>query len=153
MIRRMTEHDVSQVAPLAAGLVRDHFAFDSQRFMLPENIEEGYRWFLGTQLKKKNVVLLVAELEGVIVGYFYGSLEGKDWEMLLDAHGAVHDLFVAEAARRNGVAKTLLTAGIDALKAQGAPRIVLYSASENHRAQRLFETIGFRRTMVEMTLG
>ena len=33
----------------------------------------------------------------------------------------------------------------------GVPRVLLWSAAPNENAQRLFERLGFRRTMVEMT--
>ena len=45
-----------------------------------------------------------------IVGYAYGALEGRDWNLLLDAHGAVHDIFVAAEARRGGVGRQLVEA-------------------------------------------
>jgi len=32
------------------------------------------------------------------------------------------------------------------------PRAILWTADQNHAAQQLFTRIGFRRTMVEMTL-
>ena len=44
-----------------------------------------------------------------------------------------------------------MTAALDWLRAQGAPRVVLWSAEQNATAQRLFTRLGFRRTMVEMT--
>ena len=34
---------------------------------------------------------------------------------------------------------------------RGVPRAVLSTAQRNERGQRLFEHLGFRRTMVEMT--
>ena len=37
------------------------------------------------------------------------------------------------------------------LASRGAPRVVLSTAFRNEAAQRLFERMGFRRTMVEMT--
>jgi RimJ/RimL family protein N-acetyltransferase len=37
------------------------------------------------------------------------------------------------------------------LHRRGAPRVVLWTADRNSAAQRLFERLGFRRTMIEMT--
>ena len=34
---------------------------------------------------------------------------------------------------------------------KGAPRVVLHTAALNEAAQRFFERLGFRRTMIEMT--
>jgi hypothetical protein len=38
------------------------------------------------------------------------------------------------------------------LRRQGAPRVLLWSAAPNTRAQTIFAAAGFRTTMVEMTL-
>ena len=54
-------------------------------------------------------------------------------------------------ARRHGVASALLNAAFDWLKSRGMPRVVLGTAWPNERAQRLFDQLGFRRTMIEMT--
>ena len=151
-IRECREADLSAVAKLAAELVRLHHQWDSQRFMLVEPIEQGYRRFLASQLGEPGVVLLVAEAQGAIVGYLYGALEDRNWPALRDACGAVHDLFVAEGQRGQKVATALMRAGVEALKALGAPRVVLSSAQANFQGQRLFEQLGFRRTMVELTL-
>lgn len=44
-----------------------------------------------------------------------------------------------------------MRAAIRWLETRGAPRVVLLSAARNESAQRLFERLGFRHTMVEMT--
>jgi ribosomal protein S18 acetylase RimI-like enzyme len=96
-------------------------------------------------------VVLVAVRDERVVGYAYGSLEERDWNMLLDAHGAIHDVYVADDARRGGAGHALVTAMIDALSALGAPRIVLSTMVANEGAQHLFRRCGFRPTMLEMT--
>jgi ribosomal protein S18 acetylase RimI-like enzyme len=37
------------------------------------------------------------------------------------------------------------------LRERGAPSVLLWTAAPNEPAQRLFERLGFRRTMIEMT--
>jgi ribosomal protein S18 acetylase RimI-like enzyme len=49
------------------------------------------------------------------------------------------------------VATALMEAAIEWLRGRGAPRVVLGTAERNAAAQRLFEKLGFRRTMIEMT--
>ena len=44
-----------------------------------------------------------------------------------------------------------MEAAIDWLRRRGAPRVVLWTAEQNDAAQRLFDRLGFRRTMIEMT--
>jgi len=151
-IRPLVAEDLPRVAALAEKLVRQHHAFDEARFFVPERVAEGYAWWFGKELGRDEVVLLIAAREGVIVGYVYARLEERDWNMLLDAAGAIHDVWVEPEARGRGVARALLHAAVEALRAKGAPRVVLHTAAKNTEAQALFEGLGFRRTMVEMTL-
>jgi ribosomal protein S18 acetylase RimI-like enzyme len=136
---------------MAGGLVRLHHQFDGDRFFVPDDVENGYRWWFTKQLKRDDVVLAVAEVDGAVAGYVYSTLEERDWNLLLDAHGAIHDVFVDPAFRRHGAAKALMRFAIAALEALGAPRVVLSSAFPNREAQALFRSLGFRETMVEMT--
>jgi len=150
-IRRAREDELLDVAAMAAKLLAMHHAFDDARFFLTERPAEGYaRWF-ARELPREEVVLLVAEREGALVGYAYARLEERDWNQLLDACGALHDLWVEPEARRGGVAEALVCAVFEALVAKGAPRVVLHAAAANEAAQALFARLGFRRTMVEMT--
>lgn len=151
-IRRATDADVPALGRLGASLLRLHYAFDQQRFMAPRgNVEEGYAWFLGSQLRDEDVVVFVAERDSAVIGYVYAGLEPESWKELREAAGFIHDVLVDDAHRRTGVAAALLDAASAWLKAQGAPRVVLWTAERNQAAQRLFEQAGFRRTMVEMT--
>jgi ribosomal protein S18 acetylase RimI-like enzyme len=139
------------VAALAGVLVRQHYAFDAKRFLFIENPEAGYEWWFGKELLNKKAIILCAKLDAKIVGYAYARLEPKDWNALLDAHGALHDILVADAARRQGIGKKLLQRTLDELRARGAARVVLHTAIKNRAAQKLFASLGFRQTMLEMT--
>jgi len=113
--------------------------------------EGGYAWFLGTQLREEDVVVLVAEQRASVVGYVYAGLEPQSWKELREACGFIHDVVVDEHGRRAGVATALMDAAVDWLRQHGAPRVVLWTAEYNEGAHRLFERLGFRRTMVELT--
>lgn len=150
-IRPPTRQELRAVSLLAAELARQHHDYDPQRFMLVEPVAEGYEGFFASELRNRRAVLLAAFDAGEVVGYAYGRLESRDWNLLLDKHGALHDLYVAPTARRRGIARRLALEALGRLEALGAPRIVLYSAWQNSEAQRFFESLGFRKTMVEMT--
>jgi ribosomal protein S18 acetylase RimI-like enzyme len=147
--------DVPAAAKLAARLVRLHHGFDPLRFMCIEPVEEGYAWFMRTQVDAAGVVFLVATTaEGyreTLIGYTLASLEDRDWSDLRDACGKIHDVYVDEAARGRGVATRLVNDTVARLTALGAPRVVLMTAAQNEGARKLFETLGFRSTMIEMT--
>ena len=151
-IRPATRADLPALGRLGALLLRTHYEFDPLRFMAPgENPDAGYAWFLGTQLGEDDVVVLVAEQHQSVVGYVYAGLEPQSWKELREACGFIHDVVVDEPSRRGGVATALIEAAASWLRERGAPRVVLWTAHPNARAQRLFERLGFRRTMVEMT--
>jgi len=114
-------------------------------------MEEEYSIFLGTQLGQPGSIIYVAEQEGEVVGYVYAALEPRSWKDLRDAVGFIHDVMVDETVRGRGIAARLAEAASAWLEAQGAPRILLGTAAHNETAQRLFERLGFRRTMIEMT--
>jgi ribosomal protein S18 acetylase RimI-like enzyme len=153
VIRRAEVADLPALGRLGALLIRTHYDFDRQRFLNPgTHPEEGYAWFLGEQLKEEgNVVVLVAEQLGEVIGYVYAALEPVSWKELRDACGFIHDIAVDARGRRIGVATALMEAAIAWLKEHGAPRVILGTAEQNVAAQRLFTRLGFRRTMVEMT--
>jgi GNAT superfamily N-acetyltransferase len=151
-IRPATKADLGKLGQLGAKLLRAHYGFDRDRFMAPlPGVEEGYAWFLGTQLEKRGVVVLVAERRGRVVGYAYAGIEPRSWKELRERCGFIHDVVVDESARRAGIATRLLESAADWLAAKGAPRVVLWTAEKNPVAQKLFARLGFRRTMIEMT--
>ena len=152
-IRPAEQRDLPALGRLGAIMVRDHHRFDPARFMAPdERVEEGYAWFLGTQLEEPEMTVMVAETAaGEVVGYVYAGLEPQSWKELRDPAGFIHDVVVLESARRHGVAARLVEAAARWLEDHGAPRVMLWTAQANAGAQRLFERLGFRRTMIEMT--
>jgi ribosomal protein S18 acetylase RimI-like enzyme len=151
-IRRAAAGDVGVLGRLGALLVQEHHGFDQRRFLAATGrTPELYSSFLGTQLEDPHVVLLVAEHEGRVIGYAYGAIEGYDYMALRGPAAVLHDLIVDPEYRGRGVGQALLKAAVEALTTPQAPRVVLSTAERNTPAQRLFERMGFRRTMVEMT--
>jgi len=151
-IRAATRADMHAVGRLGALLVRLHHEFDPQRFMAASTqTEHGYGSFLGTQLSDPDVIVLVAERDGEVVGYTYAGVEGVDYMSLRGPAGVLYDIVVDPAHRGHGIGRLLLEATVAALREKGSPRVVLSTAQQNEAAQHLFEHAGFRRTMIEMT--
>jgi ribosomal protein S18 acetylase RimI-like enzyme len=151
IIRRAGPEDLERAAFLGAQIVRFHHAVDPKRFFLPENVEQGYAWWLGQEISRPEAVVMVAELGGEIVGYCYGAIEDRDWGILIDRHGVVHDIYVAESARRKGVARALASAVMDTLEAMDVTILKVSIMVQNESAQRLVQSLGFQNTMLEFT--
>jgi ribosomal protein S18 acetylase RimI-like enzyme len=151
-IRPATPTDVTAIGKLGALLVQTHHDFDPKRFLaVTSRTAEQYGGFLGSQLDEPNIIILVAERDGEVLGYTYAGVEGNDYMSLRGPAGVVYDIIIDPAYRRQGVGRMLLDATMAALEARGAPRVVLSTAEKNYAAQRLFDGAGFRRTMIEMT--
>lgn len=88
-------------------------------------------------------VHLVAEINGTVVGY----IRLKPPKALPEnAHVIqVQGLAVHPAARRRGVAATLLTAAEQHLRVRGTQKLTLRVLSTNHAAIALYEQLGFAR--------
>lgn len=156
-VRPAVPADTPRLGELAEALVRFHHELDPGRFLRADDVADGYGRWLAREARR-GAVVLVAEDDAdtsrtrpAIVGYAYATLEERNWNELLDAHGKLHDVFVDPSARRRGVARALVTAARDALLALGAPRLVLSTAHGNAEAQALFAALGFRPSMIEMT--
>ena len=140
------------VGQLGALLVRTHHDFDPQRFLAaPPQTENAYASFLGKKLADPDIVVLVADQDGKVVGYTYSGVEGTDYMSLRGPAGVLYDIVVDPEYRRQGIGRMLVDATLDALKSRGAPRVVLSTAEKNVAGQHLFDHAGFRRTMIEMT--
>ncbi len=150
VVRPARTEDLPRLAALAAELVRVHHRLDPDRFFLPKRVVEGYLWWFERELANEHAILLAAEQGGTVVGYAYGRIEDRDFNMLLDKHGALHDVLVDESVRGARAGEALVRAFCAEAKNRGAPRVVLHAATGNDRAQALFAKLGFRPTMVEM---
>lgn len=151
-IRRAAASDAPTLGSLGAALMRAHYAFDPHRFLAAgPHAEAGYASFLASQIESDDAVVFVAELHGTVVGYVFAGLEPMSWKELRGPAGFIHDVLVDETARGAGAGSALIEAAIAWLQGRGAPRVMLWTAERNAAAQRLFERLGFRPTMIEMT--
>jgi ribosomal protein S18 acetylase RimI-like enzyme len=152
VVRPATSADLPRLGRLGALLVEVHHDFDPLRFLpTRDRTPADYANFMIAQLADPDVVVLVADDNGDVIGYAYGAVEGYDYMSLRGPAGVVHDVIVDPEYRGRGVGRLLLEAALAHLKARGAPRVVLTTAEQNEAAQRLFTRAGFRRTMLEMT--
>ena len=84
---------------------------------------------------------LVAELNGVIVGFGVAELEHQEGRLV----GHVWTLEVLEPYRRRGIGRRLLSELEEALRARGATECYLEVRVDNTPALALYEKMGYRR--------
>jgi ribosomal protein S18 acetylase RimI-like enzyme len=151
-VRAATPADQEALGRMGGALMRQHHTADAARFLQVEHPEAGYGRYLVSQIANRESCVLVAEQSGAVVGYVYADVEGTSWRDLRGPCGFVHDVYVEESARRQGAGRALLRGAIEWIHAQGRTQVVLLTKTKNDHAQALFASLGFRRTMVEMTL-
>ena len=81
--------------------------------------------------------LLVAESGGEVVGVLIAGWDG--WR------GNVYRLAVLPSHRREGIARQLVEAGHERLRAQGARRVTALVGGEEGAAHRLWRAVGYQR--------
>jgi ribosomal protein S18 acetylase RimI-like enzyme len=84
--------------------------------------------------------LLVAEVDGAIVGAVIAAFDG--WR------GNFYRLAVTPAYRRRGIARRLVAAGEERLRALGAPRVTALVAFDDEVAGAFWEAAGYPRDPV-----
>ena len=152
-VRKAERRDLQALGELGAMLIRTHYAFDQQRFLKPvDRAESGYASFLGSLLDAPDACIFVAEQDGTIIGYVFAALEPLSWKELRGPAGFIHDVAVAPERRCAGVGTKLIETAVEWLRERGAPRVILWTAAANETAHTLFRRLGFRDTMVEMTM-
>ena len=123
---------VVEDAPAIAQLNRDGMGYDYP----VERTREKLRACLGTPSHK----ILVAESEGVVVGYVH--LEDYD-TLYADSLKNILGIAVAEACRRQGVGKALLQAGEEWAASTGAAGVRLVSGESRKGAHAFYQTLGY----------
>ena len=136
-IRRATFHDLDALVPLFDGY---------RQFYGKPSDEAGAREFLTARLRlNESMILLARDEHGAAAGFtqlyplFSSVRMVRTW--------LLNDLFVAAAARRQGVARALLEAAVTQARGLGAASLSLSTAHDNLPAQALYESLGWQRDM------
>ena len=152
VIRRARDGDEHHVAEFAIRLFAQHVEYDPGRFSIFANVDGAAR-FYRSRFDTADSAVFVAELENEIVGFAYIERDPLNYSELLENGAWLHDIYVDEQARAEGVGKALISAAAKAAKQMGAEKLLLTVAAKNPGAQKIFEKAGFRPTMMEMTLN
>ena len=132
LLRRATLDDLDAVAPL----------FDAYRqfYSQPTDVMRA-RDYLQARMTLGESVVLVAERAGQVVGFtqlypiFSSVRTARTW--------LLNDLFVAESARRFGVARALLDAAANFAREEGAAGLMLETTRDNGPARALYRAAGW----------
>jgi len=111
---------------------------------------EGCLRFLTERLANEESVIFAAQLEdGRMAGFtqLYLSFCSVEMKELI----YLYDLFVSSVARRQGIARALMGAARQYAIERKAGRLQLETAVDNRAAQKLYESLGWKRDEVFYT--
>jgi ribosomal protein S18 acetylase RimI-like enzyme len=138
VVRRANLGDLPDLVPLFS----DYRSFYEQR-----QDPDTARRFLHDRLSRDESTIFLAHLDGVMDTAPAGFTQL--YPMFSSVRAAkvfvLNDLYVAERARRRGVALALLSAAAEYGQREGAIRLELETMSDNHGAQALYRGHGWRQ--------
>ncbi|MBV8522498.1 MAG: GNAT family N-acetyltransferase [Acetobacteraceae bacterium] len=137
-----TEHEILQASPADVGDIAHLFDLYRQFYGKAPN-EEAARRFLFARLSKGESVVFYARQEGKPVAFLqlYPVFSSTN----LTRQWILNDLYVIAEARQHGYGRALLSRAHRLAEETQANGLVLETAVTNHAAQRLYESLGWKR--------
>jgi GNAT superfamily N-acetyltransferase len=138
VITLVAEADLDELLPLLRGYCEFYEVAPSDEALLAVSRA------LIADPEREGLQLIARQPDGTAVGFatIYWT-----WQTLAAARlGVMNDLFVAEAARGSGLAERLIAACRERCAEHGARELAWQTAKDNHRAQKVYDRIGGRRS-------
>jgi GNAT superfamily N-acetyltransferase len=152
-IRPATIDDVPAVLPMVRAIAAMHEQLDPAKYGYRADVAEMYRGWLTSQATDARGVFLVAETDGgKVVAFLVGTVEREIPIYRLSQFGFIHDVWVEEDYRNEGIGRQLVAAAVERFRQLGAPQVRCDTVWGNAIARYLFKACGFRPSVVEMLI-
>jgi ribosomal protein S18 acetylase RimI-like enzyme len=119
--------------------------FDAYRvfYQQPSDVDAATAFLRQRVAAGDSTVFVAEDAGGALVGFtqLYASLSSVSMARIY----VLNDLYVAQTARRRGVARALIAAAHTFARSRSATRVSLETANDNHGAQALYESLGYER--------
>lgn len=153
-IRPATPDDVPDVLPMVRRVCAFHEALDPAKYGFRDQPERMYDRWLVARAKDPRSVFLVADAgrdgRRNLAGFLIGTVEDEIPVYRLEEFGFIHDLWVEEDYRNEGLARQLVMTAVERFREIGVGQVRLDTAAANDVARKLFEGCGFRTSVIEM---
>lgn len=154
MIRAAVASDAVVIGKMWAQLVAHHHALDPA---MPRATAEGahlYGRSLGDRLEDSHTRVLVAEVDGRVVGYVLGVIVDLLPEMFeQQAGGFLADIYVEADCRRQGHGRALVTALTDWFRERGLEYFEWHVPANNPATIAFWRSMGGKAWQIRMRAG
>jgi ribosomal protein S18 acetylase RimI-like enzyme len=157
-IRPATPDDVPQVLPMVRKVCAFHQGLDPAKYTFEGDPGELYREWLRRRAGDRRGVFLVAdaraasETQARLVAFLVGTVEREIPIYRIREFGFIHDLWVEQDYRNEGIARQMVTLAVERFRRIGVPQVRLDVAAANAAAAALFRACGFRPSVTEMLI-
>lgn len=135
LIEQVSISDIPDLVPLFDGYIR---------FYKGNSDPVKFKAYLSERISRGEAIVFIARLDDdKAVGFtlLYPTFSSVSQARIY----VLNDLFVHPEYRKKGIAKDLMRAASEFGRTQGAVRLHLETQEENKKAQRLYETTGWKK--------
>lgn len=151
MIRLAEAADAERIGELWAEMVSYHAVLDPQIFRPAAGGAELYARSILDRLSDADARVLIAEIDGAVVGYVNGVIADITTEMFLPLRcGLLADIYVQAAFRRRGLGRQLVERLTLWFRSRGIGHFEWHVSAGNREALDFWKTIGGETTMLRM---
>jgi GNAT superfamily N-acetyltransferase len=151
MIRLAEAADAERIGALLAEMVAYHADLDPQTFRPAEKGAERYARGILDRLRDSDARVLVAEIDGAVVGYVHGVIADITTELFMPLRcGLLADIYLQVAFRRRGLGKLLVERLMLWFRSRGVNQFEWQVSAGNHEALAFWKAIGGETTMLRM---
>ena len=97
--------------------------------------------------------LLVAEVDGRVVGSGYAKVQASRSVFVHDKHTSLGFMYVEPDFRGKGINKVIIESLLEWSEGRGVPDFYLGVYADNRPAVRAYEKVGFKPNLIEMKLN
>ena len=148
IIRKATRDDLPTLLRFEQGVITAERPFDPTL-----KREETHYYDLHEMITASHIELLVAEMEGKLIGSGYARIEASKPYLQHTQHAYLGFMYVEPGYRGQGVNQAI----VDALEKwsidKGITEMRLEVYHENTSAVKAYEKVGFERLLIEMRKG
>jgi GNAT superfamily N-acetyltransferase len=150
MIRRARLSDLQHILPLWHELMAFHMRRTGPMLALAPDAEKRWGAFAKKNIRSPNGLVLVAEIDGEIVGYSLNFIKNNVPVYRLRRLGYMSDLFVKEAHRGKGISSAFRKEAFAWFRKRGMRYASIVVHAINPDAKRIYRGWGFAEQHIEM---
>ncbi len=151
MIRLAQRRDADRIGQLWAEMVAHHERFDPLMFRPADSGAALYAQSVRDRLADPRARILVAELDGAVVGYVSGIIADITTEIFRPLRsGLLSDIYIAEAYRRRGLGMALVEHLALWFRDQDVRHFEWHVSAKNDEALAFWRRIGGETTILRM---